>query len=190
MKLKRVAICTPTREYVHGGFTYDLVQLIKKDPDNVFLISFGTIIGNNRTLLVDQARMQLVSHILFIDSDMRFPANTIERLVAHDKDIVAANCKQRTQDQWTARVNGEFISSVGKEGIEKVDTVGFGVMLIKLEVFLKIEKPYFANPYDGVKLIGEDVFFCEMAHRKDIDIFIDHDLSQDVKHIGSVELGF
>jgi hypothetical protein len=129
------------------------------------------------------------SHVLFIDSDMRFPSDTLERLLKHDVDIVGANCVQRTQKQFTARKNGEFVSSIGKTGIEEVDTLGFGVTLIKAEVFEKMEEPWFHTPFDGNKHVGEDVYFSTMAGKNGYKIYIDHDLSQHIKHAGLVEFG-
>jgi len=43
------------------------------------------------------------SHILFIDSDMTFPQDMIQRLIDRDVDIVAANCARRRMLNRTNR---------------------------------------------------------------------------------------
>lgn len=182
-----IIIGTATRGEVLATFTYDLIQLLKHSPEAVWGFSSGSYISNNRIAIVRQALETNAGHILFLDSDMRFPADTLQRLLLHDKDIIGANYKQRTQEEWTARKDGKFI---GKGfGLGEVDTLGLGVTLIKRAVFEKFE-PWFAMPYDPQekKQVGEDVYFCTMAKQNGFKIWVDHDLSHEVKHTGTVEL--
>lgn len=189
-----ILVATPTRGEVLATFAYDLIQLLKKSPKASWGISLGSYINNNRTLLVHEAVKQGASHILFIDSDMRFPPDALERLLKHNKDIVASNAKSRTADSWCAFKQGKQVSSEGKKGLEEVETVGFGVVLIKTEVFtskLRALPPHiFSMPFDNStgKFVGEDVYFCTIARENGYKIWIDHDLSQEVKHTGTVEL--
>lgn len=178
-----IAILTPARDMVQATFAYDLAQLIKKNPDTEFSIQLGTFLVSQRTDLVEWALGTLASHVLFIDSDMRFPPDAIERLLRHDKDIIGANCRHRRADKWTI---GK--SSAGKKGIEQVEGIGFGVTLIKTSVF-GMPKPWFATPYDGDQLISDDIFFCYKAKEAGFKIWVDHDLSQEVKHTGQKEFG-
>jgi len=184
-----ITICTPTRDSVAAGFAYDLIGLTRYSPETIFTVSQGTYLSNLRTILVKTSLANHASHILFIDSDMRFPPETLSMLLKHDLDIVGANCVQRTQKQFTARRDGQFVSSIDKKGIERVDTLGFGVTLIKAEVFRKMQEPWFHTPFDGEKHVGEDVYFSTMAGEAGFEIYIDHDLSQKIRHCGIVEFG-
>lgn len=176
---------------VHGGFAFDLVQLCKRYFNAVFVVSQGTLLANQRTQLVEKClEKPEISHILFIDSDMRFPEDTIFKLLSKQLPIIGANCKQRGVNKTTAQLNGKFVSSKGKTGIQEVDKLGFGVTLISRAVFLKIPKPWFATPFDGKGFIGEDIFFCKKAREAGYTIYIDHDLSQEVSHVGTQEFGF
>ncbi len=178
-----IAICTPARDTIQAGTAFDLIQLIKYSPDTLFTISQGTLLPNQSTELVRRSIEAHVSHVLFIDSDMRFPPNTLEILLSHQKMIIGANCKHRQANKWTAN-----ISSKDKQGIVEVKSLGFGVTLIRTDIFFRIAQPWFGTPFDGDKFIGEDIFFCHKLKDIGIPIFIDHDLSQRVKHIGSIEL--
>lgn len=189
-----VVVGTPTRELVHATMASDLIGLLAHSPGSEWRVGFGTIIPNNRTMLVHSAAEAGASHILFIDSDMRFPADALERLLAHKKDIVGANFRQRTRDAWTARKNGEFISSEGKKGIEEVDTLGLGLTLIDMNVFVgklrSVPPNAFGMPFDtstGI-FVGEDIYFCTVARETGFKVWVDHDLAQECKHTGSVEL--
>lgn len=180
-----ITICTPTRDDVDAGFAMSLAYLMRSYTDSNFIVMLGTLLPNLRQGLVKQAMSIGSSHVLFIDSDMSFPPYTLHQLMRADKDIIGANCVQRTQDEWTARKDGHFVSSLNKTGIEQVDTLGFGVTLIKMKVFETVERPWFNTPYDGEKHEGEDVSFCRKARDAGFKIFIDHDLSQEIGHVAS-----
>lgn len=178
-----VIICTPTRDLIHAGTAFDLVNLIKSRPDTFFAISQGTYLAKQRTELVEQSINAGASHILFIDSDMRFPEDTLERLLEHDLDIVGVNYRHRQSDKWVTGISSDM-----KFGLQEVKRLGFGVTLIKTSVFEKLPIPYFNTEYDGDEFIGEDVNFCINAIDAGFKIFVDHDLSQEVKHLGVKEI--
>lgn len=180
-----IAICTPTRDDVHALFAQSLINLQRRSPDVRWLVSFGTILPNLRSELVMGAFNISASHVLFIDSDMVFPPDTVQRLLSHDLDIVAANCIQRQRLRWTARKDQREVESLDRVGLEEVTTVGFGVTLIKTSVFNKLQVPWFDTPWDGARHMGEDIYFCQLANHGGYKIFIDHDLSQEVGHVGT-----
>lgn len=187
-----VVIATPTRDVVTAGFTGDLVKLCRRHLDARWLACMGIYVANLRQYAVQAAQRVGASHLLFLDSDMRFPEDTLERLLARDRDIVAANCVMRTMPElWVARTDGVAVSSVGRTGLQAVDMVGCGVMLIKLSVFDALPLPWFSTPYQLTTHdhLGEDVYFCQEARKAGYDIWIDHDLSQSVRHSASVEYG-
>jgi len=188
-----ILIATPTRDTVTAGFAADLVKLCRRHPDARFAAALGIYIANLRQSCVSVAQQVGASHILFLDSDMRFPEDTLERLLAADVDIVAANYVQRTMPEWwVARRNGSTLSSVGRTGLEPVASVGCGVMLIRMTVFDRIRRrPWFSTPYDDAihDHLGEDLYFCREAQGAGFEVWIDHDLSQAVRHQGMVELG-
>ena len=201
MKTNYIAVCTPARDMVHTMFTYDLVNMIcfhtLNTNDAISLkISEGTLIANQRAELSLDAMREGCSHILFIDSDMRFPQDMISRLLEHDVDIVATNCaRRRIPTGPTAQIykdNGdrELVWSMpDSTGLQEVGSVGMGVMLIKAEVFKALSEPWYETPWrtDKRGYIGEDVFFCNKARAAGFKIWIDHDVSKEIGHIGTFE---
>jgi hypothetical protein len=201
MKTNYIAVCTPARDMVHTMFTYDLVNLVcyhtLNTNDAISLkISEGTLIANQRAELSLDAMREGCSHLLFIDSDMRFPQDMISRLLAHDVDIVATNCARRRMPTGpTAQVykeNGdrELVWSMPEStGLQEVGSVGMGVMLIKAGVFKALSEPWYETPWRSDKrgYIGEDVFFCKKAREAGFKIWIDHDVSKEIGHIGMFE---
>jgi len=153
----------------------------------------GTLIADQRQKLVMMAIKQGADYILFLDSDMRFPSYLLERMLAHDKDIVACNYATRRLPVKTVAFSDfaelKCIYSLDKNGLEEVDAVGMGAMLIKTEIFKKLPLPWFSISYlpSGNMYIGEDIYFCKLAQANGMKVYVDHDLSKDVRHIGVME---
>ena len=142
-----IAVCTPARDMVHTMYSYDLVNMVAyhtlNTNDAVSLkISQGTLIANQRAELSIDAMREDCTHILFIDSDMRFPQDMIGRLLKHDLDIVATNCARRrmptgpTAQLYKENGERELVWTMPEStGLQEVGSVGMGVMLIKANVF-------------------------------------------------------
>jgi hypothetical protein len=182
------------------SFAYDLARAMSfhtaTTDDRVMLYtSHGTLIASQRMELARQALEEKADYLLWLDSDMRFPKETIGHLILRDKPIVAANyATRRMPVKPVAMMDdkgkiGRVYTAPDSEGLQPVDYVGMGVMMVKREVFEKIEAPWFAIPYStiGNHYIGEDVFFCKKAREAGFEVLLDHDLSHQVKHIGTFE---
>ena len=199
--MKYIAVCTPARDMVHTNYTYCMVNMVAyhtlNTTDAVSLkILLGTLIQNQRADLCLDAMREGCSHILFIDSDMTFPQDMIGRLLAHDVDIVAANCARRrmptgpTAQNYDENGKRQPVYTMPESiGLEEIGSVGTGIMLIKREVFQGMNEPGFDMPweYDNRGYMGEDVFFCKKAQELGFKVYIDHDVSKEIGHIGTFE---
>ena len=197
---RSVAILVPARDTVMTSFAYDLARAMSfhtaTTDDRVLLFtSHGTLIASQRMELARKALEEKADYLLWLDSDMRFPRETIGHLILRDKPIVAANYATRRMPVKPVAMmdnNGEIgrvYTAPDSEGLQPVDYIGMGVMMVKREVFEKVEAPWFAIPYStiGNHYIGEDVFFCRKAREAGYEVLVDHDLSHQVKHIGTFE---
>lgn len=202
----RVAICIPARGQMEVTTAFDLTMMAaymasKKNIDLNVYTSQGTLIFDQRNSLVRTAVEEKCDYILFIDADMRFPKTTLERLLAHNKDIIGVNATTRMMPpKPTARniqinedgsVDWLEVFSNKEKGIGKVDAIGCGVMLIKASCLKNIPQPYFyfEQLLKG-KLLGEDIYFCIKAKDAGIDTWVDHDLSMEIGHVGSYTYGW
>ena len=197
--IEKVLIAVPCGDQVAAGFAQDLATLYAfttyARPDTELALYFlrGTYLPRARAGLVQAAIDRCASHILWLDSDMRFPKDTLLRLLAHGRSIVAANYPTRTAPIVPTAVDGQRL-----EVFERVDVVlqdvkycGMGCMLTATDVFLTIGKPWFAVGYNrgADDYAGEDVFFCQKARENNYSILIDPALSEQVRHVGSFEYG-
>jgi hypothetical protein len=159
----------------------------------------SSTLSQQREDIVDKAMKDQCDALLWADSDQVFPGYTVRRLLKHGKDIVGCNIALKMIPSLpTARKHSETYPKVGEivytrpesTGLEKVWRLGFGIMLINMDVFKRIEKPYFNLGWSkeiGYK--GEDWSFCEKAEAAGTDIWVDHDLSKDIYHLGTYRYG-
>ena len=126
---------------------------------------------------------------------MTFPQDMVGRLLAHDKEIVAANCARRrmptgpTAQNYDENGKRQAVYTMPEStGLEEVGSIGTGIMLIKREVFEGMSEPWFDMPWQSTRgYMGEDVFFCKKAQELGYKVYIDHDVSKEIGHIGTFE---
>jgi hypothetical protein len=185
------------------GFTMSLASLMLKigmdaPPDTGFIrlqYEQGSILPNVRQALAETAMLERATHILWLDSDMVFPWDTLHRLMAHDLTIVGVNPTRRRPPYLPTvkALDGTRVyTSPESEGLEQVDGIGFGVLLIKTTVLGGMKKPWFDFTYrakDG-SWLGEDYYFMEKAKKAGHKVWCDHDLTKSIKHIGELECDY
>lgn len=129
------------------------------------------------------------THVLFLDSDMVFPGDLLDRLLKHDKDIVGVNYSRRTLPTVpTAFIDGHgpLYTEKDSAGLVPVTHCGMGAMLIKGHVFDGMKQPIFKfeDRPGNVDFVGEDVIFCRKAKEAGFQVLVDQDLSREIGHIG------
>lgn len=183
----RLAIAVPAHDSVSALFANDLARMYAATCASVPTVTLAMMVGTfvhqaRETLLRDVTSLWGATHVLWLDADMTFPPDTALRLLAHHRDVVAANYMTRVApSRPTARRDGQCISSADATGLEDVDLVGMGVFLMKTSVVATIPSPrfWYSTPTET-----EDVFFCRLLRAAGHTIYVDHDLSRDVGHVG------
>lgn len=145
-----------------------------------------------RNAIVEKALELGSDYLLFIDDDMIIPPDGLIRLLNHDKDIVCGLAFQRIAPHYPCifRNVGEdiFPMEVVRQGLFEIDACGSAFILISMEVFKKMPKPWyvFADKSMGIYVdkggLGEDISFSLKAKRLGFEIFCDTDLI--VTHLG------
>lgn len=160
------------------------VLITSHDKVTGYSMRQGGDIVSARTFCVQDALEKKATHIFFVDSDMNFPPDTLERLLAHDKDIVTVEYNRRKLPVESVTTPLEKKSKT----LYKARNIGGGCLLIKLAIFERqlapLAKPWFNFGRDktGKVVIGEDTWFANTARDAGIDSWIDPTI--DVKHIG------
>ena len=182
----KVCIGLPTYKTVHSQTLASLLWLVQfsgRKHDLVFSVRDHHSIPHNRNKIVEEGIE--ADYILFIDSDMVFPEDLLERLLAHDKDIVGVDSSYKELPlQTTVKHNLEAMPKT----LFQCRAVGGGILLVKTSVFKnRLRKPYFVMEHDRNGLIskGEDVYFCEEARLAGLEVWCDPSIK--ISHIGDYQ---
>lgn len=197
----KVLICVPSGDDWKAEFAMSLSALqfdlyqhgIYARPANYR----SSMLVLSRQILASNAISYGAEYVLFLDSDMAFPAWVARRLLSLNLDIVGANCARHGtigKETPTAKRRWDFDKGIdecldtssGNHPVE-VDAVGFGCLLIKTEVFKKLREPWFLFQWHEAKqaYIGEDYYFCKKAKRAGYTIHVDPITSRYMGHVGT-----
>ena len=160
-------------------FSKALVHL-QKPPGWNMIEARRSMVDQARNHIVDLALKHGIDYLLFLDDDHTFPPDLWYRLISHQKDVVGALCFRRIEPfgpclfRWeTSKENGNLMvydrpELIGK-GLQKVDGIGFGAVLVKMEVFKKLGPP----PWFKFSEVGEDLHFCDLCAQNGIEVYCD-----------------
>lgn len=185
-----VTIAIPSRDFIHTNFALSLISMALYSRVPIYISNIrSSILPVSRSMLVERAQENKSEYILFLDSDMVFPPDTLKRLLAHDKDIVCATYCRREGTTEPMGCTAEWESITADAiGVGEAGRVPMGVMLIRMSVFEKMDKPYFrwAINQGRSEIVGEDAEFCDRARALGFKVYVDMELSRQVGHIGEV----
>lgn len=187
----KILIAIPTSREIDIQCAASLIGMKRKGKIGVFAPQ-SYAIDASRNLIVEHALEIGYDYILWVDSDMILPKNTLLRLLSHNKDIVSGVYSYKVINGENAvvkrysKTDEDTYEDVSLKEIREtkelmlVDGIGFGCVLTKVNIFNKIEQPWFKYEKD----LGEDIFFCRKAQETGIEIFVDPTVK--AGHVGQV----
>lgn len=136
-------------------------------------------ITNNRNKIVRDFIYGDWDYLLMIDSDVvshRSPLDLIEL----DKDVVGYPCPQWNEGNiyWLAMDQDDdgykSIQPERRHGLQRVDAIGTGCILIKRQVLEHVHAPFSDRlGEDGTLDLGEDFYFCQKAIEAGFEVWCD-----------------
>lgn len=188
-----IKICIP----FYKEITAECRESIESLPKDTYTVTMrqGTFIAEVRNALINgresSALWQKIngdfSHILFVDSDIQFTEKNIDLLVNRKLPIIGGAYKAKGKDGMCA---GKFADDGNvifarpeTTGVHRVDWVGAGFLLVRVEAFSLLPYPWFRHEYirsikNGIELqaqTSEDIGFCINAQRHGLFTFCDFD---------------
>jgi len=192
----KIAIGLPTNRGVKTLTAQSLMEMVAgSDLDFHIIVSTkGYNTAENRNYITAQAIKADCTHLLLLDDDMVYEKGLIERLVAHDKDIVGATYHVRRLTE--EGINGNVIEYFDEENdmkllegndLFKCKALGGGLLLLDLKAVMRVEQPYFWYKVLKVGMVemSNDWWFCEKAREAGLDVWCDPSIH--LKHIGEYE---
>jgi len=212
MKGLNVMVVVPAHDHGPMYFAYDLAQMMTFTTANLMggkdapIANLGlafctnTYIHSARQALANTVIENNADIVLWLDSDMRFPPDTLARLLERDEDIVGINYSGRSVPVDFVAIKTmvpaeKCITSPEATGLEEVEAIGFGAVLMRTSVLRTLHDPtgekgpWFSFRWrpEIKSMVGEDVYFCEVVREAGHKIYVDHDLSKECAHIGTLE---
>lgn len=197
VKPLKVLIGIPSGETFQADFAISLVNLVTHSITRGIQIAIvnqkGSLVEINRNEIVATALELDADKILFLDTDMVFPAATLQRLLSHKKDIVCSDAVRRMTPITSVLTGMDGNPLTHPPGADKssplVEVKGgtSAVQLVDVGVFRRIQEPYFLVTFNdkNKSFLGEDYYFSNKARQAGFKIWCDPYLSQFVGHTGA-----
>jgi hypothetical protein len=192
-----ILIVIPSPDTVHTDFALALCNLVTYTTMHNIPVRLMSPRGSILPVLRNVGAKECLSdkdysHMLFLDSDMAFPADTLLRLMHHDRDVVGATYARRipSEGKPVSKVPDGFSELRDSAGLIKVDELPTGCMLINRRVIddLATCDPLFEFGWDtdNNKVVGEDIMFCRKAIAAGYSVWCEPKLSHQIVHLGTV----
>jgi len=176
---KSLAIGIACNETIQIDTMLCLLQALRTvDVPNTVITAKSCYVARNRNEIVKQAQAFGVSHLLFLDTDMAFETEGINKLLAHDKDIVGGmyNKRRLPLTNIVQEFDGQTELFEVKEGF-----LPTGFLMIKMSVFDKVPEPWFETM--STRNWAEDRYFCEEARKVGFQMYCDPTIK--LRHLGN-----
>ena len=185
----KTLIAVPCMDQVHTAFFKSAMDL-NRIGETALAISASSLVYDARNALVAQAILGGFDRILWLDSDMQFTPDLMEKLMADmDElkcDIVSglyftrrAPIKPVCYSYVGFRPEGEGLKPVAesfmdypKDSIFEVAGVGFGAVLVTVDLCKRVREHY-GLPFSPALGFGEDLSFCARATELGVKIYCD-----------------
>jgi glycosyltransferase involved in cell wall biosynthesis len=176
---------------VHADFMLSVLHLVQQaraDGQRISIVnSKASIVTQARNLAVQAALEARAEWLMFLDSDMVFPPNTVSRLLAHGHAIVGATYPRKS---WPLAYIGTRLDgtplSLADAGLVEAARLPAGCLLIRATVFDQLQRPYFRCAYDEATglVLGEDFWFSDLVRSCGFTLWCDMTLSRQIGHLG------
>ena len=197
--MKRTLIEVPSHDMVHAEFTRSLMNLEKPAGTGYAMIT-NTLIYTSRNLIAQEAVKAGFDRVLWIDSDMVFPDDTLIRLAAdldEGLDLVSALCFTRREPSvpcihskltWEVKPDG-WVNTTAQtyydypaDELFEIAGCGFGCVMTSADLLRRMIEKYGA-PFYPLMGMGEDTTFCFRAHQDGVKMYCDSRIK--IGHIGT-----
>lgn len=189
----KILIAVPCMDSVAAQFAQALAML-QKVGDCLVTFVIGSLIYNSRNDIVKQALKFECTHIMWFDSDMVFPPETLPRLLDKMEETGAemvSGLYFRRVAPFSPVAYSKLEIKNGKAqwedfkgeltGTHEVAGVGFGCVLMTTGMLLEMAAQY-GDFFGPLANVGEDLAFCWRARQLGCKIVLDCDLK--LGHVG------
>jgi hypothetical protein len=171
----------PTMEHIRRAEFLTHFMGLQKPSNSLLLAVHGQSPASSRNFIIQAAIEQNCTHVFFIDDDVVPPFDAIEQLLKHDKDIVTGLYLMRSFPHNAVLFDEAFESghckfmylTPNKTGLVPIVNCGLGIVLIKIEVFKAMQKPWITLGEIDKDGWCDDISFFNRARRAGFEMYCD-----------------
>ena len=198
--MTKTLIAVPCMDTLPLPFFTSFVSLRKPDGTNWAPIS-NCLIYDSRNIFSSNAIREGYERVLWLDSDMQFEPDLLERLSADmdedpGKKVISALYFKRKipttpviykkldygqSEAWQIKATVESYLDYPKDTLFEVEGCGFGAVLTNVDILRDVWDS-FGPPFDPMTHMGEDLSFCWRVKQLGEKIYCDSRVK--VGHIG------
>jgi hypothetical protein len=179
------SICMAHGQMIEAPTTWSLVGMgiVTRRADIMISARKGADPAHGRNEAVKLSIELGADYMVLCDQDMQFPPDALDRLIAHDVDVVGVDYRGR---EFPFTRIGVPAPDAAEEttGLVPYMMWGLGFVVVKRRVFFQIPRPWFARDYDTVGYVTEDFWFCDRVRKAGLTVWCDLDLSRECYHVG------
>ena len=194
----KIFIAVPSMDTLPALFCQSLA-LLQRAGDTKIGFEVGSLVYIARNNLAKQAIKAEADYVLWLDSDMVFAPDLLQRMlkVCQDEkiDFLTATCFRRKPpytpclfDKLERLPNDRGAAFTAllsvPEGRFKVGGCGFAGVLLSTDVILAVGAKYNGRLFDPLPGMGEDLSFCWRARQCGYEIWCDSSI--ELGHVGQM----
>jgi FkbM family methyltransferase len=190
--MKKILIAIPTARYIEADTFKSIYDLeIPEGYETTFQTFYGYRVDQVRNLIADWV-VRGFDYLFAVDHDVTFAPDTLKKMLYHDKDVVSGIYRQRLPVQaieiYDLNQRRMDISQLVGKPLVQIGGCGFGCVLVKKEVMVKVGYPQFEyHPaLDHNNTISEDNDFCRKVSKAGFSIWCDPSIL--CGHIGTTTM--
>ena len=198
----KTLIAIPCMDHVATGFVTSLLGLRRVGECNCAMTQ-SSLIYDARNTLAMSAIDNGFDRVLWLDSDMRFDGDMMERLAKDMDDSAECVCglyfKRRLptgpviykrvdieQDDQQIKAIVEPYEDYPRNAPFEVKGMGFGAVMMNVDLLKRVTDKY-GLPFSPMLGFGEDLTFCWRLQQLGVKMWCDSGVK--VGHLGTIEYG-
>lgn len=179
--MRKILIAVPCMDQLPAQFAHSLATLTSygiEDTQISVWFNLGSLVYTSRNEIAKRALLDKADLVMWFDSDMVFPADTLMKLLKHidaGADFVTGVYYRRTPPFTPTIFKTMEIDEAKQEAVWtqydpvptepfEVAACGFGCVLMRTEMFVAVFGK-FGNMFSPIGNVGEDIAFCWRAQQ-------------------------
>ena len=194
----KTLICIPCMDMVHTEFMKSLLGM-RRVGDTKYTIACSSLIYDARNTMARKAVKEGFDRVLWLDSDMSFEPDLMERLSARldegyefvsglyftrkapVRPVLYSECGYYENEKGEVTPAAVWYDEYPRDTIFEVKGVGFGGVMMTTEVISKVAEK-FGLPFAPMLGFGEDLSFCGRASQVGVKMYVDGTIK--MGHVG------